>query len=173
MKLFCMNLLCLFFISGCAGGTYKQVEGDKTAKLRYLNKSKASVHVFIYDNNKCENPAHVGLLGNAKYLWGDDVVRRGMPLAGTENVKPTFLEEVIIEAGKPNVSYLQNFGFSQMVCSFTVSFIPEEKGLYEMIYSEGVTKCFLQLYKLVRNSSGEYMRVSVPSFRNDIQQCRH
>ncbi len=170
-----MTIAFFSLLSGCASTYYQPPSTGDTAKIRYLNASNhgRNVVVFAYEKNDCSAPQVIGHLDKRFLKKPQDTYVQFIPL-NTESDQQKSIE-VAIPAEKPFISYVRllNLGSYGNSCRITFSFTPKKDGMYEAIYDEDDSHCFLTLNTIKQDKNGKFVRYSSMDLLDPkTRQCR-
>jgi hypothetical protein len=168
-------LTLLSLITGCASAYKAPQEGD-TAKIRYVNATtRDTINVFTFSDTQCSDATLIGALGKIKYRQEDGIATQGMPLI--DNLDVNRVKEIIVPADKPFVSHVRRMDVGLMSTTFCrVTFLinPKKDGLYEVVYHETTTGCYVKLYTIDKDQTGAYRRVESPALADrNVKQCSY
>jgi hypothetical protein len=160
-------------LSACASKYQPPSIGD-TAKIRYLNASKRGmeVSIFTYEKNDCDQPKSIGNLDERLLSKAENITAQSIPLNAESDRRKAI--EIVIPAEKPFISYvrLATFGSYRSSCRITFSFTPKKDGMYEAIYDEDATECFIALNEINQDKNGKFVRSSAKDLLNPkTRQC--
>ena len=169
-----LTIALISLLSACASHYQPPLTGD-TAKIRYSNTSKhgRNVVVFTYEKNDCSAPQVIGHLDERFLKKSEDINAQSIPLNTESDIQKSL--EVAIPAGKPFISYVRllNLGSYGTACRITFSFTPKKDGMYEAIYDEDATHCFLTLNTINQDKNGKFVRsVAMDLLDQKTRQCR-
>jgi hypothetical protein len=167
--------VALFSLLSACASTYQPPTIGDTAKIRYLNASKngRNVVVFAYEKNDCVSPQVIGHLDERFLKKPQDTNVQFIPL-NTESDQQKSIE-VAIPAEKPFISYIRllTLGSYSTSCRVTFSFTPKKDGMYEAIYDEDDSHCFLTLNTIKQDKNGKFVRYSSMDLLDPkTRQCR-
>jgi len=170
------TLTVAFFLllSACAS-TYQPPSIGDTAKIRYLNASKngRNVVVFAYEKNDCVAPQVIGHLDERFLRKPENINAQLIPLNTDSNLQKSI--EIAIPAGKPFISYIRllTLGSYSTSCRVTFSFTPKKDGMYEAVYDEDDTNCFLTLNAINQDKNGKFVRSAAMDLLDPkTRQCK-
>lgn len=167
--------IALFSLLSACASTYRPPSNGDTAKIRYLNASQNGRHVsiFAYEKNDCSSPQVIGNMDERLLRKPENTNARSMPLNTDLDLQKSI--EIVVPAGKPFISYVRllTLGSYSTSCRITFSFTPKKDGMYEAIYDEDDTRCFITLNMIDQDKNGKFVRFGAMDLLDPkTRQCK-